>query len=195
MACTRARWAESPEAAWRAAHAAETPVGRVPRGPERSSPVITNPRRPVSMWITSCSASSAARSWAAEASTWSFAWLSSLIARSRTTKLRPVNRTSTSPAAICVQSGRPPHRPRLSMVGRRRTIAGPRASAPRSALVEEGQHREDAPVILSSLGHLQLAQDAADVLLHGALGHPQLACDTGVGAALGHEREDLALAR
>jgi len=40
-----------------------------------------------------------------------------------------------------------------------------------SSVAEEDEHREHAAVIVADLRYLQLGEDAADVLLHRALGH------------------------
>src|SRR4051794_1037180 len=61
--------------------------------------------------------------------------------------------------------------------------------------VEEGEHREHPPVVRVGLRQAQLGQDAVHVLFDGRLGDPQLVDDAGIGPALGHQREDLALAR
>ena len=61
--------------------------------------------------------------------------------------------------------------------------------------VEKRNDGEHAAMIVLGLRQRQLAQDAAHMLLNGALGDPQLAGDTRVGPALGHQLEDLALAR
>jgi hypothetical protein len=50
-------------------------------------------------------------------------------------------------------------------------------------------------MISLGFGERQLAQDAADMFVDSAPADPQLAGDTGVRPALGHELEDLALAR
>ena len=49
-------------------------------------------------------------------------------------------------------------------------------------------------MIVRRLRQWQLAQDAADVLVDGALADPQLARDTRIRPSLGHELKDLALA-
>ena len=61
--------------------------------------------------------------------------------------------------------------------------------------LEEGDYGEHAAMVVLGLAERQLGQDAAHVLLDGALGHPQLAGDTSVGSAFGHELEDLPLTR
>ena len=49
-------------------------------------------------------------------------------------------------------------------------------------------------MIVRGLRERQLAQDAADMLMDGAFADPELAGDTGVRPAFGHELEDFALA-
>ncbi|KOU59556.1 hypothetical protein ADK57_33070 [Streptomyces sp. MMG1533] len=49
-------------------------------------------------------------------------------------------------------------------------------------------------VVVGVLLERELVQDAADVLLDGALGDPRTAADACVGAALRHEGGNLALA-
>ena len=61
--------------------------------------------------------------------------------------------------------------------------------------MEERDNREHAAMIIRGLRERQLAQDAADMLMDGAFADPELAGDTGVRPALGHELEDFALAR
>jgi hypothetical protein len=61
--------------------------------------------------------------------------------------------------------------------------------------LEEGDNGEDASMIVLSLRERQLGQDAAHVLVDGPLADPELAGDTRVGSAFGHELKDLALAR
>src|SRR3954454_15670782 len=50
-------------------------------------------------------------------------------------------------------------------------------------------------MIVIALGKAELGEDAVNMLGERTLGHPQTACDPGGRAALGHERERLALAR
>jgi len=61
--------------------------------------------------------------------------------------------------------------------------------------LKERDHGEHPAMIVDSLRERQLAQDATDMLMDGAFADPELAGDPGVRAALGHELEDLALAR
>ena len=61
--------------------------------------------------------------------------------------------------------------------------------------MEERDNGEHAAMIVCGLRERQLAQDAADMLVDGALADPELAGDTGVRPALGHEPQDFALAR
>src|SRR5207244_12866010 len=51
-----------------------------------------------------------------------------------------------------------------------------------------------AAVVVPSFREPELGQDVADVLLDRSLGEPELAGDAGVRAALGHQRQHLALA-
>jgi len=64
----------------------------------------------------------------------------------------------------------------------------------RSASLQEGDDRTDAAVIVAGLGQVELGQDAAHVLLDGALGDPQSAGDARIGAALCHQCQHLELA-
>src|SRR6266536_1401924 len=63
----------------------------------------------------------------------------------------------------------------------------------RSAGLEEGDHREDAAVVVVGLGEAQLGEDTAYVLLDGPLRDPQAAGDAGVGAPLRHQLHHLVL--
>src|SRR5690606_8998070 len=63
-----------------------------------------------------------------------------------------------------------------------------------TSALQPPQHGEHPAVVVLGGGQVQLHEDVADVLLDGALAHHQLAGDGGVGAALGHEAEHLALA-
>src|SRR6185436_20539159 len=80
---------------------------------------------------------------------------------------------------------------------RSRSSPGPRSEAFWTKLtsVEVGDHRKHTTVVVFGLGQAQFHEDAADVLFDGAFGDPELACDSGVRAPLGHEGEHLALAR
>ena len=62
------------------------------------------------------------------------------------------------------------------------------------ARVEERDHGKHPALILPG-GQPQLPQDGWDVLFDRRLRDPQRVRNTGVGAALGHQREHLALAR
>src|SRR3954470_12285308 len=87
--------------------------------------------------------------------------------------------------------------------GSRHTLAGAAAGSggpataqrSTSASFEEREHGEDAAVVVLVVLQRELLEDAVDVLLDGALGHPELARDTGVRASLGHQGEHLALSR
>src|SRR5262249_42876337 len=59
---------------------------------------------------------------------------------------------------------------------------------------EKGEDRVDAPVLRRLGRQGQLAEDAADVGLHGLRAQKERLCDPAVGAALRQEREDLELA-
>src|SRR5918996_5642394 len=65
----------------------------------------------------------------------------------------------------------------------------------RLARAEEGDHREDAAVVVTGLREEELYEDAVHVLLDRALGDPQPPRDAAVGPAFSHQRENLALAR
>ena len=64
-----------------------------------------------------------------------------------------------------------------------------------SPRTEVGQDREHATVVVLRVGQLELPEDVADVLLGRALGDAEQLGDPDVRPALGHRREDLALAR
>jgi hypothetical protein len=49
-------------------------------------------------------------------------------------------------------------------------------------------------VVVGAGGKVELEEDRADVRLDGSLGEPEAFGDAGVGAALGHQLEHLALA-
>src|SRR5256884_7457272 len=51
-----------------------------------------------------------------------------------------------------------------------------------SAGLEEGDHGEDAAVVIVGLGQVQLGEDTADVFLDGAPGDEEPPGDAGVGA-------------
>jgi undecaprenyl-diphosphatase len=57
---------------------------------------------------------------------------------------------------------------------------------------QEGEDGEDPAVDVVGFRQAQLHEDAAHVLFHGSLGHPQHARDPRVGTALRHELEHLA---
>jgi EmrB/QacA subfamily drug resistance transporter len=61
--------------------------------------------------------------------------------------------------------------------------------------VKKDQHGQHPAVDVVGPRQAQLHQDAADVLFHGPLGHPELAANAGVRQAFGHQRQHLALAR
>src|SRR6266545_3662107 len=61
------------------------------------------------------------------------------------------------------------------------------------SVVEECEHGEDASVVFFVGADAEFGEDAGDVCLDGAFGEPEPARDATVGAALGHEREHLAL--
>src|SRR5262245_30352601 len=65
----------------------------------------------------------------------------------------------------------------------------------RSVGLEEGDHGEDAAVVVVGLVQVQLGEDGADVLLDGAFGDPQPPGDADVGASLGHQGEHLVFPR
>src|ERR1700760_313278 len=50
-----------------------------------------------------------------------------------------------------------------------------------SAGLEEGDHGQDATVVIVGLVHIQLGEDAADVFLDGALGDPEAPGNPSVG--------------
>ena len=60
---------------------------------------------------------------------------------------------------------------------------------------EEGDHCEHPAMIVLSFREPQLRKDAVHMLVDSGLGHHQQAGDTGVRPTLGHEPQDLALAR
>jgi hypothetical protein len=60
---------------------------------------------------------------------------------------------------------------------------------------EEGDHGEDAAVVVVRLRQTKLRQDAVHVSFDRSLGDPQSATDAGVRASFGHQGEDLVLAR
>src|SRR5699024_6296827 len=61
-------------------------------------------------------------------------------------------------------------------------------------VLEVGEHGQDTPVVVLRLAEPQLAEDVGRVLADGLLTDEQLRGDRGVGAALGHEPQDLLLA-
>src|SRR6478735_11488411 len=61
--------------------------------------------------------------------------------------------------------------------------------------LEVGDDRENASVVVLRRRELQLHEDAVDMLLDGAVGHQETACDAGVRATLGHEPEHFVLTR
>ena len=65
----------------------------------------------------------------------------------------------------------------------------------RSAGAEVSEHRQHAAVVLGRRRQVELGEDRGDVLLDRPLGDDQLRGDGGVGAALGHQPQHLALAR
>jgi hypothetical protein len=69
------------------------------------------------------------------------------------------------------------------------------ASPERALGAEIREHREDAVVILGGGREAQLPEDARHVLLDGAFGDDEPLGDARVRASLGHQLEDLALAR
>ena len=72
-------------------------------------------------------------------------------------------------------------------------VSGP--SGALSARLEKSDHRSNAAVIVSSLGQVQLVQNASHVFLDSAFGEPQLMGDAGVGTPLCHERQNLVFSR
>src|SRR5689334_14476204 len=64
-----------------------------------------------------------------------------------------------------------------------------------SSIAEIRHDREDAPVVLRAAREIELAEDVGDVGLDRALAQVQALGYPHVGAALGHQREHLALAR
>src|SRR5215212_10695365 len=68
-------------------------------------------------------------------------------------------------------------------------------TAPWRSRVQEGEHRQDAAVILHRGGEAELVEDAGHVLLDGPLADDELVGDRLVRAALRHQRQDLSLAR
>ena len=59
---------------------------------------------------------------------------------------------------------------------------------------EKSEDRQHPPVLGFALRQVELGQDAADVFFDGALGDEDPAGDAGIGGALGHQGQDLALA-
>src|SRR4051794_3482915 len=57
--------------------------------------------------------------------------------------------------------------------------------------LQEGQHSQDAAVVVVAGGQIELAEDARDVLLDGSGPDDHLARDRRVRASLGHELEHL----
>src|SRR4051812_27333846 len=57
------------------------------------------------------------------------------------------------------------------------------------------EHREHAPVIIRRRREAELSKDVRHMLFHRALGDDQLLGDRVIGPALGHQPQDLALAR
>src|SRR5918997_1753112 len=70
-----------------------------------------------------------------------------------------------------------------------------RGAGTRPSALQVGKDGEHPAVVRVGLGEAELAEDALDVLLDGAVGDEEGAGDRAVRAALGHEGEDLALAR
>src|SRR6266540_5029443 len=60
---------------------------------------------------------------------------------------------------------------------------------------EKRDHGQNAAVIVRRVREPELLEDVPHVLLDGALGDPEAPCDAGVRPALGHEGQDVALAR
>src|SRR5215216_5942693 len=85
---------------------------------------------------------------------------------------------------------------------RRRTEAELRATACRRVLAafrrlgvsEQGEHRQHAAVVVLALGQVELLEDALHVPLDGARAEIEPLADRPVRAALGDEREHVALA-
>src|SRR5690349_1542972 len=72
---------------------------------------------------------------------------------------------------------------------------GVRPGSPPGVRLQEGQHRPHAAVAVVVAVQAELGEDARDVLLHRALGDAEALGDAVVRVPLGHEREDLVLAR
>ena len=70
-------------------------------------------------------------------------------------------------------------------------LAGPASGL---TSVEERDYGENAAVIVLGRRQPQLGEDAVNVLFDRSLGDPELTRNAGVRAALGHQREHLALA-
>src|SRR4051794_40246760 len=70
-----------------------------------------------------------------------------------------------------------------------------RLALPGAVVAQEREHGEDASVIVSRGGQIELLEDAAHVLFDGVLGDDELFGDALVRASLGHQREHLALTR
>src|SRR4051794_31732517 len=68
------------------------------------------------------------------------------------------------------------------------------AASPISSL-QVCEYGQDAAVIFGCLGQSQLLEDAGDVFFDGAFGHHHPLRDAGIGAALGHQLQHLALTR
>jgi anti-sigma regulatory factor (Ser/Thr protein kinase) len=80
-----------------------------------------------------------------------------------------------------------------SLSGRDLPAAGPSSRRANGLSIEERDDGEHAAVIVRSLRERQLAEDAPHMFMDGSLADPQLAGDTSVRSALGHELENLAL--
>jgi hypothetical protein len=65
----------------------------------------------------------------------------------------------------------------------------------RSAGVEKRDDRADPTMVVVGLCQAEFGENAANVLFHGALGHPQPPANAGVRTALGHQLEHLEFAR
>src|SRR5215217_2705756 len=84
---------------------------------------------------------------------------------------------------------------RMTGCGHRHDAASRRLQVRLPLRAQVGENGEHAAVILGRGGQAKLREDARHVLLDGAVGDDELLGDPGVGAALGHEAEDLTLPR
>src|SRR4029453_1207856 len=65
---------------------------------------------------------------------------------------------------------------------------------PIRSVAEQREHGKDAAIVVLAVRQIELAEDRLDVALDGARAEKELLADRAVRAALGDEREDVALA-